>query len=161
MSRNNLNLLRKCKGARSKDTRVRAPNEPRIIVARPSTTHPSLIAEISSLSANAIAKGGRADTGRLFAPRVRARVYSEASASALCRFATPEDNRRTTRYRSRVSRDVDYACRAISKGSETRRSVAYALRHNVQDDFAKDRASVSRWKKEKGEFRSKTKAFSP
>lgn len=35
MSRNNLNLLRKCKGARSKDTRVRAPNEPRIIVARP------------------------------------------------------------------------------------------------------------------------------
>lgn len=61
MSRNNLNLLRKREGARSRDTRVRAPNEPRIIVARPSTTRPSLIAGIFSLSANAITKGADTD----------------------------------------------------------------------------------------------------
>lgn len=74
MSRNNLNLLRKCKGARSKDTRVRAPNEPRIIVARPSTTHPSLIAEIFSLICERDRVGRRADTGGLYAPRVLART---------------------------------------------------------------------------------------
>lgn len=63
MSRNNLNLLPKCKGARSKDTRVRAPNEPRIIVA---PFHaPLAYRRHLFVSANAIAKGGRADTDKL------------------------------------------------------------------------------------------------
>jgi len=73
---------------------LHAPNEPRII-ARPSTTHPSLIAEISSLSANVIAKGGIPADTSLFASRIYA--YSEASArryadllhrEIICRFVT-------------------------------------------------------------------------
>lgn len=117
MSRNNLNLLGKCKGARSKDRRVRAPNEPRIIVALPRRTP-----RLSSRDLFAICESNREGRSRPrpadSSLREYVRVFCEASASALCRFATPGDNRRTTRYRSRVSWDVDYACRVL-KGSET------------------------------------------
>jgi len=80
MSRNNLNLLRKCKGARSKDTRVRAPNEPRIIVARPSATHPSLIAERSFRYLRTRSRRAVAPIPADSSFRASTRVYSEASA---------------------------------------------------------------------------------
>jgi len=147
MSRNNLNLTPKCKGARSKDTRVRAPNEPRIIVA---PFHDTPLTYRRHLFA--ICERNREGRPRRYWLCEYVRVVKHLHR-LLCRFATPGDNRWTTRYRSRVSWDVvDYVCR-ILKGSEMWRSMRYIrIDRNIYNNFSnsKDRvSSISRIKEER------------
>lgn len=102
MSGNNPNLLRECN--RSKDTRVRAPNEPRII-ATPFYDAPLAYRQDLRVSTIAIAKGATLiPTDTLRAENTR--VYSEASAWRYADLARRRDNRRTMRYTNRASRGM-------------------------------------------------------